>query len=106
MTNPSGQNPAQPTGKRQLRGASPVSTEGQDAKRVPVADANAEDKSGSSVATFPGEVVSEMKKVIWPTGRQMLNYTLIVFAFLLVLTVFVWGVDALSSCVIRWIFIR
>ena len=47
-----------------------------------------------------------MKKVIWPTGRQMLNYTLIVFAFLLVLTVFVWGVDALSSWVIRWIFIR
>ena len=89
MTNPSGQNPAQPTGKRQLSGASPVSAEGQDAKRAPVADANAEDKSGSSVAAFPGEVVSEMKKVIWPTGRQMLNYTLIVFAFLLVLTVFV-----------------
>lgn len=106
MTNPSGQNPAQPTGKRQLRGASPVSTEGGNAKRAPVGDANAEDKSGSSVATFPGEVASEMKKVIWPTGRQMLNYTLIVFAFLLVLTVFVWGVDALSSWVIRWIFIR
>lgn len=106
MTNPSGQHPAQPTGKRQLRGASPVSTEGQEAKRAPAVDANAEDKSGSSAAAFPGEVVSEMKKVIWPTGRQMLNYTFIVFAFLLVLTVFVWGVDALSSWVIRWIFIR
>ena len=106
MTNPNGQNPAQPTGKRQLRGASPVSSEGYEAKRAPVAADDEDAKDRSSVTAFPGEVVSEMKKVIWPTGRQMLNYTLIVFAFLLVLTVFVWGVDALSSWVIRWIFIR
>ena len=106
MTNPSGQNPAQPTGKRQLRGASPVSTEGQDAKRVPVADANAEDKSGSSVATFPGEVVSEMKKVIWPTRTQMLNYTLITFAFLIILTAFMSGTDWLGTRLVEWVLIR
>ena len=47
-----------------------------------------------------------MNKVIWPTGKQMLNYTLIVFAFLIVLTIFVWGTDALASWLIRWIFIR
>ena len=47
-----------------------------------------------------------MNKVIWPTGKQMLNYTLIVFAFLIVLTIFVWGTDALASWAIRWIFIR
>lgn len=106
MTNPNGQNPAQPTGKRQLRGATPVSSEGYEAKRAPVETDEAEEKSGTSVSAFPGEVASEMKKVIWPTGKQMLNYTLIVFAFLIVLTIFVWGVDALSSWVIRWIFIR
>lgn len=106
MTNPNGQNPAQPTGKRQLRGASPVSSEGYAAKRAPVATDDEDAKDGSSVAAFPGEVVSEMNKVIWPTGKQMLNYTLIVFAFLIVLTIFVWGTDALASWAIRWIFIR
>lgn len=106
MTNPNGQNPAQPTGKRQLRGASPVSAEDYEAKRAPAAVDEADEKNGSSIATFPGEVASEMSKVIWPTGKQMLNYTAIVFAFLIVLTIFVWGVDALSAWVIRWIFIR
>ncbi|WP_293831046.1 preprotein translocase subunit SecE [uncultured Corynebacterium sp.] len=106
MTNPNGQNPAQPTGKRQLRGASPVSSEGYEAKRAPVTTEGADEKDGSSVTAFPGEVVSEMNKVIWPTGKQMLNYTLIVFAFLIVLTIFVWGTDTLASMLIRWIFIR
>ena len=106
MTNPNGQNAAQPTGKRQLRGAAPVSSDSYEAKRAPaLVDADGE-KTGKGVAAFPGEVASEMRKVIWPTGRQMLNYTLIVFAFLVVLTIFVWGIDALSAWVIRWIIIR
>ena len=36
----------------------------------------------------------------------MLNYTLIVFAFLIVLTVMVWGTDSLASLLVEWIFIR
>ena len=104
MTNPNGQNPAQPTGKRQLRGASPVSSEGYEAKRAPVAD-DADEKDGSSVAAFPGEVVSEMNKVIWPTGKQMLNYTLIVFGFLIVLTAIVWGVDQAAAWAVEKIFV-
>ena len=49
------------------------------------------------VAAFPGEVASEMKKVVWPTAKEMLQYTLITFAFLIVLTVLVWGVDTLAG---------
>ena len=105
MTNPNGQNAAQPTGKRQLRGVTPVSSDGYEAKRTP-ATANEGEEKTSSIATFPGEVVSEMGKVIWPTGKQMLNYTLIVFAFLIILTIFVWGTDTLASMGIRWILIR
>ena len=105
MTNPNGQNAAQPTGKRQLRGVSPVSSDGYEAKHTPVNADEAEEKT-TSIATFPGEVVSEMSKVIWPTGKQMLNYTLIVFAFLIVLTILVWGTDTLASMGIRWILIR
>ncbi|QYH20314.1 preprotein translocase subunit SecE [Corynebacterium aquatimens] len=107
MTNPNGQTPAQPTGKRQLHGASPVSGATYAEKRTPATqDREPEDRTGGGVAAFPGEVASEMKKVIWPTGRQMLNYTLIVFAFLIVITALVWGTDILASKLIQWILIR
>ena len=49
------------------------------------------------MAAFPGEVASEMKKVVWPTTKEMVQYTLITFAFLIVLTALVWGVDTLTG---------
>ena len=106
MTNPNGQNPAQPTGKRQLRGVSPVSTDAYEQKRTPAQPDTDEDSKKGSVAAFPGEVVEEMRKVIWPTGKEMLNYTLIVFAFLIVLTIMVWGTDRLATMLVEWILIR
>lgn len=106
MTNPDGQNPAQPTGKRQLRGVSPVSTDAYEKKRTPAQPEGDEEAKKGSIATFPGEVVEEMRKVIWPTGKEMLNYTLVVFAFLIVLTIVVWGTDRLATMLVEWIFIR
>lgn len=88
-----------PTGKRQLSGESTASTStaSYEAKRQS-APANAgDDKPGGGVLAFPGEVVSEMRKVVWPTGREMFNYTTIVFAFLIVMTALVWGVDTLVA---------
>ncbi|OEY24310.1 preprotein translocase subunit SecE [Corynebacterium sp. Marseille-P4321] len=106
MTNPNGQNPSQPTGKRQLRGVSAVSTDTYEEKHAPAKqEPNPEEERGGSVGQFPGEVVSEMKKVIWPTGSQMLNYTLIVFAFMIVMTLLVWGTDQLAAWLIRWILV-
>lgn len=110
MTNPNGQTPAQPTGKRQLRGATPVSSADYEDKRAPAkkdtTDAERESYGGNGVAAFPGEVADEMKKVIWPTGRQMVNYTLIVFAFLIVLTALMWGTDWLAANLVEWVLIR
>lgn len=36
----------------------------------------------------------------------MLNYTLVVFAFLIVLTALVWGTDRLGTMLMQWVFIR
>ena len=110
MTNPNGQTPAQPTGKRQLRGATPVSSADLEDKRTPAKNTAAgnerESYSGNGVAAFPGEVAEEMKKVIWPTSRQMVNYTLIVFAFLIVLTALMWGTDWIGARLVEWVLIR
>lgn len=106
MTNPNGQTPAQPTGKRQRQGTSPVSSSSYEEKRAPAKQERGEDAPGGGIGAFPGEVASEMKKVIWPTGRQMLNYTLIVFAFLIVTTLLMWGTDLLGAKLVEWTLIR
>ncbi|WKD56817.1 preprotein translocase subunit SecE [Corynebacterium capitovis DSM 44611] len=110
MTNPQTHNPERPTGKRQLRGAA-VPSAGSSAKAGETDAGSAEkraasDKPGGGVAAFPGEVVSEVRKVIWPTSRQMLNYTLIVFGFLILLTALVWSVDWVAGWAVEKALIR
>ena len=84
---------ARPTGKQQLAGVSTADSATAQSRR---ALAEGEDSArGHSVVSFLPEVVSEMKKVIWPTAKQMLTYTVIVFVFLILMTALVAGVDFL-----------
>ncbi len=83
---------ARPTGKRQLAGVSTTSASTYEAKRATGVDPD-DEKPGGGVVSFLPEVVSEVRKVIWPTARQMVIYTLVVFAFLIVVTALVSGVD-------------
>lgn len=94
---PKGQGAAQPVGKRQLSGANTTSTSSYEAKKVARPESDNNEKLGGGPVAFPGEVVSEVRKVVWPTGRQMVNYSLVVFGFLIVMTAIVWGVDALTT---------
>lgn len=96
-----------PTGKRQRTGAAETSTDAYQNKRVVRGETGEGDsKPGGSVATFVPEVVTEMKKVVWPTAKEMLQYTLVVFGFLIVLTALVWGVDALTGMGVEWLLVR
>lgn len=95
--NQPGRNAAKPTGKRQRSGASSVTSDSYQEKRVEKTSPEDQGNTGNGVAAFPGEVVGEMRKVVWPTSSQMVNYTLIVFGFLIVLTALVWGVDHLAA---------
>ncbi len=45
--------------------------------------------------TFWKETKSEVKKVVWPTPKQVLNNTLIVIAVVILAAVFIGVVDAL-----------
>ncbi|GAB3073590.1 preprotein translocase subunit SecE [Corynebacterium aquatimens] len=103
--NPEKRPSATPTGKRQLTGDSSISTESYESKKVAKVENPDEDKLGGGPAQFVPEVATEMRKVVWPTGQQMLNYTLIVFAFLIVLTALVWSVDTGSAWVIEKILV-
>ncbi|MFT4201333.1 preprotein translocase subunit SecE [Gordonia sp. (in: high G+C Gram-positive bacteria)] len=57
-----------------------------------------------AVWTFLQQVVSEMKKVIWPTRRETIIYTLIVLVFIIVFTLFIFGLDQGFGRLILWVF--
>ncbi|MEG1943311.1 MAG: preprotein translocase subunit SecE [Angelakisella sp.] len=50
------------------------------------------------------DMKGEMKKVVWPTKKQVINNTLIVLAFVAVSGVFVWGLDSILSLAIKAFF--
>lgn len=85
---------ATPTGKRQLAGSAP--TPGGQASAASAAREKSE-KPGGGAARYLPEVVAETRKVIWPTGKEMVTYTMVVFAFLIVLSALVAGVDFLAG---------
>jgi preprotein translocase subunit SecE len=45
------------------------------------------------IGRFFREVVAELRKVIWPTRRELLTYTTVVVTFLTVVTAIVAGLD-------------
>ena len=49
---------------------------------------------GRRIGKFFKEIRTEMKKVIWPTRQQLVNYTLVVFTACLVVGVVIWVADA------------
>ena len=52
-----------------------------------------EKKKDNKIFRFFKEVKSEMKKVVWPSKKQIINNTLIVFACVAVIGVFIWVLD-------------
>ena len=48
---------------------------------------------GRQFAVFAGESVAEVKKVVWPTRKETIQTTAAVFAFVVVMAVFLWLTD-------------
>jgi len=50
---------------------------------------------GRDFAGFAKESVREAKKVVWPTRKETTQTTLVVFGFVLIMALFLWGTDKL-----------
>jgi preprotein translocase subunit SecE len=50
---------------------------------------------GRDFVGFAKEAVRETKKVVWPTRKEATQITLIVFGFVFVMALFLWGTDKL-----------
>ena len=46
---------------------------------------------------FLREVRDELAKVVWPNGREVVTYTIVVIVTVLALGVFVFGLDVVST---------
>ena len=49
--------------------------------------------TGREFLNFSREAIRETKKVVWPTRKEAIQITGIVFAFVLVMALFLWGTD-------------
>jgi preprotein translocase subunit SecE len=58
----------------------------------------------AAVWLYLRQVVAELRKVIWPTRSQMVNYTIIVTVFVVLLTAFVSGLDIGFAKLMLWAF--
>ncbi|HMV65026.1 MAG TPA: preprotein translocase subunit SecE [Zoogloea sp.] len=62
---------------------------------------------GQRFAVFAGETVAEAKKVAWPSRKETFQMTGIVFAFVIIMAVFLWVTDktlewALYDLILGW----
>ena len=48
---------------------------------------------GKEFGIYAKESVDEAKKVVWPTRKETLQSTGIIFVFVLVMAIFLWSVD-------------
>lgn len=45
----------------------------------------------------------ELRKVVWPTGKETQQVTLVVFVMIIALGLFFWGVDSLLAFLTKWL---
>jgi preprotein translocase subunit SecE len=84
-----------PSGKRSARGRR------AEAASATVATSSRSTDTGASTSRNPfvriwaflKQVISEMRKVVWPTRSEMVNYSIAVLAFLVVVTAIIAGLD-------------
>ena len=63
-------------------------------------------QSGRDFISFAGEAVRETKKVVWPTRKEAMQITGIVFGFVLIMALFLWGTDKLLEVVLYDLILR
>lgn len=56
------------------------------------------------IVLFIQQVIAELKKVTTPTRKELINYTLVVLAFVVIMMALVWALDQLFSWLVLFVF--
>ena len=55
-------------------------------------------------ALFVRQVTAELRKVIWPTRRELRTYTIVALGFVVVMVLIVTGLDTAFTKLVFWAF--
>ena len=58
-------------------------------------------RTGKKVPEFLRGMKSELKKVVWPTGKQIVNNTLVALVMMAVSAIVIWGFDEIASMAVN-----
>src|SRR5262245_57063769 len=56
---------------------------------------------GKQFYVYAQESVAETKKVVWPTRKETMQTTGIVFLFVVIMALFLWGVDSILLMIVK-----
>lgn len=56
------------------------------------------------ILRFFREIIAELKKVVTPTRKELINYTLVVLGFVIVMMLLITGLDFLFGQLAGWVF--
>jgi len=56
------------------------------------------------IALFIRQVFGELKKVVTPTRRELLSFTVVVLIFVVIMMAIVYGLDQLASLLVLYVF--
>ena len=60
-------------------------------------------RTGKRISKWFREMRAELKKVVWPTKKQVLQNTIVVLISVLVVGACIWIFDAISNLVVQWL---
>jgi preprotein translocase subunit SecE len=58
----------------------------------------------SRIGRFIREVIAELGKVIWPTRKELVTYTIVVIVFVTIMVTLVAGLDIGMAKLVLWVF--
>lgn len=61
--------------------------------------------TGKRFLAYAKDSVNEVKKVVWPSRKETTQMTLIVFAFVVVMAIFLWSADKIIEWLIFAVFL-
>ena len=57
----------------------------------------------TSPAEFINQVRAEARKIVWPTGRETMQTTIMVIIMMTILSLFFFGVDTVFNAIVSWL---
>ncbi|MFL0357661.1 preprotein translocase subunit SecE [Erythrobacter sp. GH1-10] len=62
-----------------------------------------EKKRKTSPAEFVNQVRTETSKVVWPTREETIRTSIFVFIFMVILSLFFFGIDSLFNAIVKFL---